>query len=238
MISDRQAKIIKAIVEEYTQTAEPVGSEALEKKYELGVSPATVRNEMADLEKKEFLKKPHTSAGRIPTPKATKFYINQLMKEKELSVTDEVAAKEKIWSHRHKVEKLLQEAVRELARRTHIVGLAMTDEGDLYHAGYANLLDLPEFYDIDVTRTVLSMLDEFSLLNEIMAKMVGEELPHVLIGNELESALLEPCSFIFTDFKTPRVTGKLGVIGPCRLDYSAVIPLVRYFGKLIEELAA
>lgn len=238
MISDRQTKIIKAIVEEYTQTAEPVGSEGLEKKYELGISPATIRNEMADLEKLGFLKKPHTSAGRIPTSKAIKFYINQLMKEKELSVTEEVAAKRKIWDYRHKREKLLQETARELAKQTHIIGITMTEEGDLYHAGYANILDLPEFYDIDVTRTVLSMLDEFSLMKEILMRATEEESPHVLIGEELGTEFLEPCSFVFTDFKTPTFSGKLGVIGPNRLDYPAVIPLVRYFGKLIEELAA
>lgn len=236
MLSDRQAKIIKTIVEEYTETAEPVGSEALEKKYELGVSPATIRNEMADLEEKGFLKKPHTSAGRIPTPQALKFYINQLMKEKTLSVTEEVAAKEKVWAYRDRWEKLLQETAKELARRTHGIGLALTDKGDFYHAGYANLLDLPEFYDIDVTRAVLKMLDEFSAIEEIFSRAAGEEFPRVLIGEELGLALLEPCGLVFTDFATAKISGKLGVIGPTRLDYSAVIPTVRYFAKLIEEL--
>lgn len=235
MISSRQAKIIKAIVEEYTETAEPVGSEALEKKYELGVSPATIRNEMAALEKQGFLKKPHTSAGRMPTAQAIKLYINQLMKERELSVSEEVAAKEKIWDYRNRVEKLLQEAAKELAKRTHMIAMATTDEGDLYHAGYANILDLPEFFDIDVTRTVLSMLDEFPRVSEVLAKATGEEIPHVLIGKELEIEFLEPCSFVFTDFKTAKISGKLGVIGPSRLDYPMIIPTVRYFGKLIEE---
>ena len=182
------------------------------------------------------MKKPHTSAGRVPTPTAIKLYINQLMKEKELSVTEEVAFKEKVWDFRNKIERLLQETTRELARRTSIVGIAITEEGDLYHAGYANLLDLPEFYDIDVTRAVLSMLDEFSLVKELLSRATGEDLPRVLIGEELEVDLLAPCSIVFTDFKTPKVAGKLGVIGPDRLDYSTVIPTIRYFGKLIEEL--
>lgn len=236
MITDRQAKIIKAIVEEYTQTAEPVGSEALEKKYELGVSPATIRNEMAELEKNNFLKKPHTSGGRLPTPGAIKFYIQQLMKEKQLSVSEEVAAKKKVFDFRYQRDRLLQEVAKELARRTHSIGLAMTNDGSLYHAGVANLLEMPEFFDIDVTRAVLGMLDEFSLLNETLVKMTGEELPHILIGDELQKELLDSCGFVFTDFKTPKIEGRLGVIGPCRLDYALVIPTVRYFGKIIEEL--
>jgi len=89
-LTERQIQIIKTIVDEFTQTAEPVGSVTLENKYRLGVSPATLRNEMVVLEEKGFLSQPHTSAGRIPTPMAIKFYVKELMKEKDLSVAEEV----------------------------------------------------------------------------------------------------------------------------------------------------
>jgi len=93
-ITARQTQILKSIVDEYIETAEPVGSEALDKKYNLGVSPATIRSEMASLTKAGFLRQPHTSAGRIPGPKAMKFYVEQLMEEKQMSLTEEVKAKE------------------------------------------------------------------------------------------------------------------------------------------------
>ncbi len=96
-LTTRQIDILKNIVREYIDTAEAVGSETLEKKYDLGVSPATIRNEMAEMIKLGYLSKPHSSAGRIPTSKAIKLYINELMKEREMSVADEVATKEKIW---------------------------------------------------------------------------------------------------------------------------------------------
>src|SRR3989304_10473687 len=99
-LTPRQIDILKNIVREYIDTAEAVGSETLEKKYDLGVSPATIRNEMAEMSRLGYLSKPHSSAGRIPTSKAIKFYITELMKEKEMSVAEEVEAKEKIWDLR------------------------------------------------------------------------------------------------------------------------------------------
>src|ERR1700704_3591954 len=99
-LTQRQIEILKQIVKEYIDTANPIGSETLEKKYDLGVSPATIRNEMTEMVRKGYLSKPHTSAGRIPTSKALKLYVNELMKEKDMSVAEEVEAKEKVWDVR------------------------------------------------------------------------------------------------------------------------------------------
>ena len=104
-LTDRQAQLLKAVIEEFTATAEPVGSVTLEKKYNLGVSPATIRNEMVALTKSGFLKQPHTSAGRTPTLMALKYYVRELLKEEKLSVADEVAVKEKIWDNRFEAGK-------------------------------------------------------------------------------------------------------------------------------------
>jgi heat-inducible transcriptional repressor len=232
-LTDRQKKILKAIIEEYIETAEPVGSESLEKKYSFGVSPATVRNEMARLTKQGYLKQPHTSAGRIPTPIGFKFYINQLMEEKKMPVTEEVAAKEKVWDWRHDFSRLLREATKSLAEQTRYLAVSAADKGEVYHAGSANILDIPEFYDIDVTRTVLSMLDEFEKLELLFTRSFSEDPVKVLLGDELGYEYLEPCGLVFTHFKTPRHKGSLGVIGPLRFNFPRVIPIVRYYGDLI-----
>lgn len=237
-LTDRQTRILKAIIEEYMETATPVGSENLEKKYELGVSPATVRNEMIKLTKAGYLKQPHTSAGRVPTKEAFKFYIGHLMEEKKLSVADEVAAREKVWDVRFDFDKLMHEATKALAQRTQTLAVAATNEGDIYHAGYANILTMPEFYDIDITRTILEMLDETKSLLELFNKAFGEEPIHFLFGDELGFEFLEPCGMVFTRFEAgPKKSGSIGVIGPSRINYSVVVPTVRYFGGLIEELA-
>lgn len=237
-LTDRQIKILKTVIEEYMEMAEPVGSQKIEKKYELGVSPATIRNEMGKLTETGFLKQPHTSAGRIPTKKAFKFYVDQLMEEKKLSVAEEVKAKEKIWDSRFSFDQLIRQATRALAEKSQALAVAITGEGDVYHAGYANLLSIPEFYDIDVTKTVFSMLDETQSLLSLFEKSYGEGPIHFLFGDELGYEFLEPCGMIFTHFNAGgEKKGSLGVIGPCRFDYPRIIPLVRHFGSLVEELA-
>src|SRR4030043_1680526 len=126
-LTERQTKILKAVIEEYIENGEAVGSEVLEKKYELGVSPATVRNEMAKLIEAGFLKQPHTSAGRIPTKEAFRFYVDRLMEEKKLSVVDEVAAREKVWDSRFDFDKLMHEATKGLAAKTKTLAVTATD---------------------------------------------------------------------------------------------------------------
>src|SRR3990167_2005655 len=99
-LTQRQIEILRNLIEEYIETALPVGSETLEKKRNISASPATIRNEMVKLTDLGYLQKPHSSAGRVPTPEGMKFYVNQLMKEKEISVTEGVELKEKVWDYR------------------------------------------------------------------------------------------------------------------------------------------
>lgn len=235
-LTERQTQVLKAIIDEYIETAEPVGSETLEKKYSLGVSPATLRNEMVKLAEFGYLKQPHTSAGRTPTAIALKYYVKELMKPKELSVADEVAVKEKIWDYRTKFDRLMKETTRALAEKTKTLGMVTTDEGDLYYAGTANILEMPEFYDIDLTRTLLLMLDDFSYWQKLFERVIeGEDPIHILLGEEL-GELLSPCGFVYTHYNLGPRHGAIGVVGPARLDYPYVIPVVRYFGNLINEI--
>ena len=237
-LSERQISILKTIVEEYMDSAEPVGSQKIEKKYELGVSPATIRNEMARLTKEDYLKQPHTSAGRIPTKKAFKLYVDRMMEEKKLSVAEEVATKEKVWDARFSFERLLKEATRALAEQTHSLAVAATKDGQIYHSGYSFLLEMPEFYDIDITRTVLSMIDESKAVLGLFGKSFGEGPIHLLFGDELGHEFLEPCGMVFTQFEAgAERKGWIGIIGSCRFSYPRVIPMVKHFGHLIEELA-
>lgn len=236
-LTQRQIQILKSLIEEYIETAEAVGSETLEKKHNLSASPATIRNEMVRLTDLGYLKKPHTSAGRIPTPVGMKFYVKQLMKEKELSVAEEVALKEKVWDYREQEARFLKEVVRSLAEKTRSVAIATTQSGDVYAAGYANILDMPEFYDIDITKNLLAAIDEFDTLHAICANFVGEDV-NVLVGEDLGPRLDGPYGFVFTKYHTPlNEIGEIGVLGPSRLQYTSIVPVVRYFGGLVEEIA-
>jgi heat-inducible transcriptional repressor len=238
-LTDRQIQILKHIIEEYIQTGEAVGSETLDKRYNLGVSPATIRNEMVILAQQGYLDQPHTSSGRIPSALSLKFYISQLMKEKELSVSEEVDVKSKIWDYRNQANKLLREATKVLATKTGDIAISMTTKGDVFHAGYANILDIPEFFDIDVTKTVLSILDDIAKMESIFAKVHGNDPINILIGSDFDMEFMDPCGIVYTKFPMGSYAeGTLGVLGPSRLDYSYIIPMLRYFNGLLSEITS
>ncbi len=239
-LTPRQTQILKAIIEEYINTAEPVGSQALEKKYSLGVSPATIRNEMAALTDSGFLRQPHTSAGRVPTSMALRFYVDHLMQEKRLSVAEEVSAKEQVWDARNNFDKLLRQATLALATRTRALSLASTDQGDIYYAGAANILDMPEFFDIDVTRTILSLLDQQARLHQLFyERSYGQETVHIVFGSDLNWPYFDPIGIAFSHFSAgSHGQGTLAVVGPCRLNYPQVVPTLRYFSDLISQLTS
>jgi heat-inducible transcriptional repressor len=236
-LSPRQIQILKAIIEEYISTAEPVGSETLDKKYNLGVSPATIRNEMVRLTDMKLLAQPHTSAGRSPTPVAMKYYVDQLMRTHDMSVTDEVAVKEKIWDYRQEVDKLLREATKTLAERTKTLALSATQDGDLYYAGAANILDMPEFYDYELTHRLFETLDRFDFWWDILKEQADPFA--IVFGEDIGTrGTLAQCSLIYIKFATPHVSGAIGVVGPSRLNYQVIVPVVRYMGGLIGEFAS
>ena len=236
-LTDRQKALLKAIIEQYIENAEPVGSEVIERKFDLGVSPATIRNEMVRLTEGGFLKQPHTSAGRIPTSLGFRTYIQELMKEKELPVSAEVSIKEKMWQGRYQYDKLLREAVRALAERCDMLGLAIDDINDqVYWAGASRILDWPEFYDIDVARFVLSLFDEVPTLQQIIGKAVGPDPIHILFGEDLGYENLGSTGFVFTRFEVaPEKGGIVGVIGPARMNFALVLPYVKYVRDMIIE---
>jgi heat-inducible transcriptional repressor len=237
-LTARQTQILKALVDEYINTADPVGSEVLEKRYTLGVSPATIRNEMIALSKAGFLRQPHTSAGRIPTPKAMKFYVDQLMDERQMSLADEVKAKEEVWDKRNDIEDLLKEATMSLAHRTQSLAVATMDEGKVFHSGYANIFSSPEFTDMQLTAGVFSLLEEVRQMQEIFfQKMTGSSPVEIVFGEDLGWQNLSCIGIVGTRFTIHDRNCGLGVVGATRQSYPTVVPILRYFRTLIQQIA-
>jgi heat-inducible transcriptional repressor len=246
-LTARQTSLLKTIIDEYIKTAEAVGSENLDKKYNLGVSPATIRNEMASLTKAGYLKQPHTSAGRVPTPTAMKFYIDQLMEEKQMSIVDEVKAKEEVWDSRGKIDDLMDEATRALASRTKSISVgALKDvssrsgkdkKDKFWHAGHSYIFNNPEFAEMAACQSLFSIFEEFDKMDRLFFGFESTSPLDVLFGEELGWPELMPTAIVSTHFNVHGQPGARGVIGPARADYSTVIPILRYFGNLVEEVA-
>lgn len=235
-LTERQTKLLKAVVEEYIKTAEPVGSVSLVEKEGLEVSSATVRNEMARLIKLGFLNQPHTSAGRVPTTVGLRFYLANLMEEDELPVLKEVAFKQRLWQERFELDKTLRQAVLALAEATGYLAFVSGGSSRLFSAGASSILDHPEFFDIEVTRAVLGLFDDELSFGSLLARAKSGEALHILMGEELETPNLAPCALVFAPYGTEKVSGHLGVLGPARMAYARVLPTVRYFKNLLAEL--
>jgi heat-inducible transcriptional repressor len=235
-LTSRQTQILKALIDEYIETAEPVGSDALEKKYNLGVSPATIRNEMSNLTKSGFLKQPHTSAGRIPTSGAMKFYVDQLMEEKQMSLAEEVKAKEEVWDDRGNLDKFLNEMTHSLAERTGGMAIAATEDGGVWQSGHANIFLYPEFADLGACASLFGFFDEDDQLIDLFFNRFPIDSPFDVLFTEDMGLRNLPVGIVAAHFKVKDKNGALGVVGPVRQSYANIVPMIRYYRNMLEEV--
>jgi len=238
MLSERQIRLLQEIINEYIDSARPVGSVELVDKYNIKCSPATVRNEMAKLIDLGFLTMLHTSSGRVPTKQAYRFYIEELMEEKDLPVLQEVAMKQRLWTNRFQLEKLLRETVLAMSEITNNLAVATTEEGFVTHAGAVHALDNQEFWDIDVAKAALSLIDSYEMLQKVFQNAPFGEGVRCIIEEEIGLDKLNNCAITFSQYKAGKINGHIAVLGPSRLNYGAVLPTVRYARDLLQELGS
>ncbi len=237
-LTQRQIDILRAIIKEYTESGNAVGSEILEKKYKLGVSPATIRNEMVELAKKGYLKKTHFSSGRVPSPKGFRFYIKNLMKEKELTTSDEVSYKNSVWDERNEAHRLLSQATKTLSQKTSLLSLVATNVGDVYYSGVSNLLNTQEFFNLELSKNLFERLDEVQFWERILDRFprLEEEILYILGEEDFGDPVFEGCASVFGEFQGNKIKGIIGVVGPKRMYYEVVIPQIKYFSSLLGDI--
>lgn len=230
-MTDRQQKILSAIVEQYAEVASPVGSSLLAKLF--GVSSATIRSEMAELERLGYIQQPHTSAGRIPSDKGYRFYVNHLQ---EQTPEDTPRRAEKALTarvhHAGSPDRMIRNAVDTLVELTHNLGIA-TIGNQLYMSGLSNLFGQPEFMSGMQVQQVAGLLDNLepwlreAALNEPLSVYIGSENP---IGRSAGAAL------VISRFRSPfSDRSYIGTLGPTRQNYREVMTLVSRAGQELEE---
>lgn len=234
-ISERQRAILCQIVEEYAETASPVGSVTMAKLF--NVSPATIRAEMARLEAFGLIAQPHTSAGRVPTDAGYRFYVNNL--EGADDFTEERAfergahALEVRVSSQSRADAAIRRAVDALVELTGNLGLATVD-GQLYLSGMSQLFTQPEFLDARRVQAVAKLLDN---LEPWLREAAPGEALNIFIGQENPIGRNSEVSLIISKFRSPFSDNSyIGVLGPTRQNYSKVMSLVRHAGNMLEDL--
>ncbi len=143
-LSERKLKILQAIIADFISTAEPVGSRTISKKYDLGISPATIRNEMSDLEELGYLTHPHTSSGRVPSEKAYRLYVNEMMNKRELTTAEKDSIAAQLHENVTELENIVQRAAHVLSEITNLTAFALTPRQDQDTLKYINLLPVDE----------------------------------------------------------------------------------------------
>lgn len=229
----RQNNILIAIVEQYAEVASPVGSNLMAKLF--GVSPATIRADMFELEKQGYISQPHTSSGRVPTDKGYRYYVNSLNSEDPASSSDRRA--ERALTARVEgggmPERTIRNAVDTLVELTHNLGLATIGD-QLYMSGLGNLFGQPEFLDGNHVQKVARLLDN---LEPWLKEAAPNEPLSVYIGSENPVGRSAQCSLIISKFRSPYSDSSyVGVLGPTRQSYRDVMQLVEHTGRALEDV--
>ena len=229
-MTTRQEKILTAIVEHYAEVAYPVGSSLLAKAF--NVSSATVRSDMAELERLGYIHQPHTSAGRIPTDKGYRHYVNNIADTK----TADSGRMERALSARvtsgNVPEHTIRNAVDTLVEMTHNLGLA-TIGNQVYMSGLSNLFGQPEFVHAGQVQEVARLLDN---LQPWLSETAPNKPLSVYIGQENPIGRNSGCSLIISRFRSPfSDRSYIGVLGPTRQSYRDVMSLVGRTGEALEE---
>lgn len=331
----RKQRVLRAVIDDYIESAEPVGSRTLARKYDLGVSPATIRNEMADLEMLGYLEQLHTSSGRIPSSKGYRFYVDGLIPPKPVS--DEEKARIDKWyrARVRRIEEVFQETARIISQVTRNVSLVlapqmtqaqfrclqflplddrrvitvlMTDAGfienkilempsgatfedfqrmakvinlrleghtlrtieqhslteirdeirdeslyeaaleiihraldsgrreRLYLGGTTQMLEQPEFHDVEKVKDTLLMLEEEELMKDILHAHMGDGL-EVTIGQENEDKHFKDSSIITATYHLDgELLGTIAVLGPTRMEYAKAMSLLEYMNQNLTDV--
>lgn len=234
-MTERQAAILAAIIEQYAEVASPVGSITLARLF--NVSSATIRSEMARLEEMGFITHPHTSAGRIPTDKGYRFYVNALteseMHSPLLPDRSTRAIEARVSTHKDRADRAIRSAVDSLVDLTQNLGLATIGD-ELYLSGIGNLFSQPEFMQGNHAQNVARLLDN---LEPWLREAAPNEPLNVFIGSENPIGKSSGATLIVSRFRSPYSDKSyIGVLGPTRQSYGRVMRLVRQTGAMLEEV--
>ena len=335
-LDERKKQILGAVIESYIETAEPVGSRTISKNHNLDLSPATIRNEMADLEDMGLLEQPHTSAGRIPSHLGYRIYVDRLMKRYELTA-NEISKMNTIMQHKvaemdsmvkemsniysrltnYTIIGATEEVKRGYVKHFHLVpiddssGMLMlmtdmnivknkkisfdvptdaymaneisnilndklagipqnkididlivglqneminhqsiimqilkfaneclnsTENSEVFLGGATNLLNFPEYSNVNRAKELLEFLDNKANLHRTVALREGQKVK-IIIGNENEALELQDCSVVLTSYTIgDNVVGTIGLIGPTRMDYSRAASNLEFFTQQLNKL--
>lgn len=243
MLQDRQKQILEALVREYVKTARPVSSKDLRRICHFPFSSATIRNDFQILHELGFLSQPHISAGRVPTDKAYRFYINEHehQKNKEARHSGNTSLRQ-LAEAAYSDEEFLRSAASVLSEFSGSFAMAgIVDDRLFFKHGFSEALDEPEFSDRETARDFGRYVDEFEKSVEALCAEISRfHHPEVFIGRENPVKRSKEYGMVVYAYERDTDTGKkrqlVSIIGPKRMDYEKNISLMEDFDDIVREL--
>jgi len=238
-ISTRKKEILSAVVEDYINTAEPVGSFTITKHYLTSVSPATVRNEMQELEHFGYIKHPHTSSGRVPTDNGYRYYIDNIMETKKISGREITLIKSGIKKIGRGIEEIIRGSLNMLSSMLNYAAVFVSF-GKVKRAassGISKILSQPEFQKIENLKRIIETIEHERLICDILEEY-SKTLPlSIHIGCENRHKNMKDLSIVVAHHKLRGFDpGAIGVIGPTRMDYNRVTAVLKEISSELEAL--
>ncbi len=233
-ITPRQQSLLATIITEYVTTAKPVSSGQLVELEDLGVSPATVRHDMAALEDAGYLYQPHTSAGRVPTEAAWKLHVSALHQEKALRQKEQTYLADVVHAYRHSQAEMMRRLAKTIAELADQAVIVAFDKNDTYYTGLSNLFSQPEFDTVNVLQNLSRVVDQ---MDEVMQTMFDRVDDHIRVMVGHDNPFSPDCGAIIVRYGQPqRHSGVIGILGPMRQDYDEHVALLRHTQHLLRFL--
>jgi len=235
----RKERILAIVIGRYIKTVSPVGSQYITEEHDLDVSPATVRNILADLEEEGYLTHPHTSAGRMPTQQGYRYYVDHLMNEIQLLEEEKRRISHEYKRHVNQLEDLMEKTSEVISDLTHYTSIVSLDDeqgqkhriickGTNYVVGY------PESTDILKMQAILKILEEKERIMELINRSLEEKIK-IYIGHEMALKDMESCSLAISRFEKDGVKGRIAVLGPTRMQYDRVVSTLEYISQMLSR---
>ena len=234
-LTGREKEILKSIIEEYVKSAKPVSSRLIEKKYGFDVCPATIRIEMQKLTDAGYICQPHTSAGRIPTDKGYRFYVNELLERGFPAQKRDLRTENWIEEEMGDTVRLFQSMTKNLALFSSNLALGYLPEKNiLWKEGWEEMLREPEFKESDFLSEFTSLLGDFE--EDIKELKPGSGI-RVYIGKENPFSHAKEFSTIVSNCRLPnKEEGLLAIVGPKRMSYDKNIASLNHLIRSLDEL--
>jgi len=237
MLTKRQGKILGSIIREYTETAIPVSSSVIVEKYHLDFSTATVRNEMLELENKGYLLKPHISAGRIPSDKGYRYFVDNLLKFRELAENDQNKLQVEMLKLKAQNTRLSRTIAKLLSTTSKSLAFSgIIEKEEYYDFGMHTLLDDPEFKGLDEVSKISASLDMIDEKIDFLLEKMEEGETKIFIGRENPIKEIQNCSMIISPYLLESGDrGVVAIIGPKRMKYSRNKNLIDFVKGILKR---